>query len=99
MGDRTTTYLSCPKCGAETEQYDAPSSLMWVWNCEKCGWKDDRDYYEISETNLVLCSEEEARKNGGLKTCQTCGKEVMGSYIQGEKCIECPKVELNLKEE
>jgi len=59
MGDRITTYLPCPKCGEETEQYDASSSLMWIWNCEHCGWKDDRDYYEVSEHEIHLCTEEE----------------------------------------
>lgn len=61
MGDRITTYLPCPKCGKKTEQYDASSSLLWVWNCEHCGWHDPRSYYEVDETHIVFCTEEEAR--------------------------------------
>jgi len=62
MGDRTTTYLPCPKCGKESEQYDAPSCLMWVWICDYCKWKDDRNYYETSENTIELITEKEAKK-------------------------------------
>ncbi len=94
MGDRITTYLPCPQCGKETEQYDASSSLLWVWQCDACGWHDPRSYYEISDHEIVLCTKEEARKNGGLATCKNCGKEVMGSYLIPTGCVECrPKKE------
>ena len=66
MGDRTTTYLPCPKCGGETEQYDAPSSLMWVWDCDECGWRDDRTYYNTEPHTLELLSKKEVQKRGLL---------------------------------
>jgi len=64
MGDRTTTYLPCPNCGKESEQYDAPSCYMWSWNCEHCGWKDLRNYYETEPNTIELMTEEEAKKRG-----------------------------------
>ena len=91
MGDRITTFLPCPKCGKESEQYDASSSLLWVWTCEHCGWKDDKEYFEKSISEIVLCAPEEARKNGGLVICKKCGREVMGSYITKDGCEECKK--------
>lgn len=54
MGDRTITIKKCPKCGNEYEEYDAPSSLMFVGICENCGWKDQRKYYKISENEIEL---------------------------------------------
>ena len=62
MGDRTTTYLPCQKCGKESEQYDAPSCLMWSWTCEHCGWRDDRNYYETSANTIELIGKKEAKK-------------------------------------
>ena len=94
MGDRITTYRPCPKCGKETEEYVATSCLQYVWNCDHCGWKSDLDYYQVSDYQIVLCTKEQARKNGGLVVCKNCKKEVMGSYILERGCIECrPKKE------
>ena len=64
MGDRTTTYFPCPKCGKEVEQYDAPSSLIWSCYCESCDWKDDRDYYEMDDNTIELLTPEEAKAKG-----------------------------------
>ena len=91
MGDRTTTFSPCPKCGDvdSYSEYDAPSSLIFHAQCEKCGWKDLRRYYEQDESTIVLCTEEEARKNGGLVVCKNCTKEVMGSWITIGGCLEC----------
>lgn len=63
MGDRITTFLPCPKCGKETEQYDASSSLLWVWNCENCGWKDERDYYELPNNTIALMTKKQYEKH------------------------------------
>jgi len=54
MGDRTIQYKKCPVCGKEYEEYDAPSSLIFVGICENFGWKDKRQYYEISENEIEL---------------------------------------------
>lgn len=92
MGDRTTTFYKC-NCGGEIEEYDAPSSLMFTASCNKCDFRDPREYYEISSTEITLSTPEEARNNGGLVTCQKCKKEVMGSYILEDGCIDCPAIE------
>jgi endogenous inhibitor of DNA gyrase (YacG/DUF329 family) len=84
MGDRTTWWGPCPKCGKEIEWYDASSSLLYGANCE-CGWADPLHYYEISDDEIVLCTIEEARQNGGWIKCEKCGKEIMGSY-KGSDC-------------
>jgi rubredoxin len=59
MGDRITTYLPCPECGEETEQYDAASSLIWNWNCGECGWVDDREYWEVGDNEIFFGTEEQ----------------------------------------
>ena len=48
MGTRYITYYDCPECRAKdsVEEYDAASCVMFVAICEKCGWKDPRDYYQ-----------------------------------------------------
>ena len=90
MGDRITSYYKCPKCKTgEVEEYDAASSLMFVATCDNCDYRDDREYFEISDNEIVLCTAEEARKNGGLVICKRCKKEVMGSYIEENGCWEC----------
>ena len=88
MGDRITRFY-LHECGGEIEEYDAPSSLIFHAQCEKCGWRDLRRYYEQDESNIVLCTEKEARKNGGLVVCKNCAKEVMGSWIIADGCLEC----------
>lgn len=91
MGDRYTWWQKCPneECKGEVKYYDAPSSLMYVGTCDTCNWREPRDYYEINSHEIVLCTPEEARKNGGLVICKNCNKEVMGSYIEKGGCIEC----------
>ena len=90
MGDRITRYYPCPKgCGGEVEEYDASSSLMFVAICDKCWWKDPRNYYEISDSEIMLGTPEQAREQGGLVICKKCGKEVMGSYIEENGCLVC----------
>ena len=53
MGDRTITIRKCPKCGKDYEEYDAPSCMMFVGVCD-CGWRDKREYHEISENEIEL---------------------------------------------
>ena len=94
MGDRTTRFYEHIGCGGEIEEYDAPSCLMFVASCDKCNWKDPRDYYEISTTEIMLGTKEEAREQGGLVICKNCHKEKMGSYLIPTGCIDCrPKKE------
>ncbi len=61
MGTRTWWSENCEHCrGKNTiEAYDAPSCLQWFKKCDKCGWSDDRDYYEISENEIALLTEQE----------------------------------------
>ena len=47
MGDRYFSYYPCPKCGAEIEEYDAPSCTMFVAVCDECDWRDPKDYFEV----------------------------------------------------
>jgi len=54
MGTRTITYYPCPECGEEYEEYDAPSSMMFVGICEKCGWQDPRRYYQVGKNSIEL---------------------------------------------
>lgn len=61
MGDRTTTYYA-HGCGGEVEEYDAPSSLIFNASCDKCGWYDDRDYYETDNNTIELLTVEAAKK-------------------------------------
>ena len=93
MGDRTTTILPCPKCGKESEQYDAPSSLIWNWDCEHCGWKDDKHYYEGKNNTIWLLTKKEARKKKLISDCPKC-KKIM-TWWEKEKievCIDCEEV-------
>jgi transcription initiation factor TFIIIB Brf1 subunit/transcription initiation factor TFIIB len=66
MGDRYTWYENCPKCkGKETvEVYDAPSCYMFARVCEKCGWTDEKNYYETEPDVIELMTKEEAKKRG-----------------------------------
>lgn len=90
MGDRTTTYYSCPKCGKERESYDAPSSLMYFDKCEHCNDVDPRDYYEDTGNRIILCTEEEARKQGLLVECPTCLKECgKVDVVEFKMCHTC----------
>lgn len=59
MGDTTTTFHPCPQCHKEMETYDAPSSLMYVSKCDHCGFKDQRDYFETSENEIQLITQEQ----------------------------------------
>ena len=90
MGDRITKILPCPKCGKESEQYNASSSLIWTWDCEHCGWQDERRYYEASNNVIMLITPEEARKRGLIFDCPQCKKRM--TYWEKEryqKCIDC----------
>jgi hypothetical protein len=92
MGDRITTYYPCqqPNCNGEVEEYDASSSLIFVAACDTCHWKDPRSYYELSGSEIVLCTEEKARELGALVVCPACSKEVMKSWIEKDRrCMEC----------
>ena len=92
MGDRITTYLPCPKCGKESEQYDAPTCLLWSWTCEHCGWSDKRDYYEIGRNfnNIELLTKEQAIKRKILIKCPDCGKYTLAWWIKEEgRCDDC----------
>ena len=62
MGDRYLSYYPCPQCGKEVEECDASSSLMFIAICDACGWKDPRDYYEIGENEIALCTKEELQE-------------------------------------
>jgi len=62
MGDRYISYYDCPKCGEEVELYDAPSSVMYVAICDKCGWREPLNYYEVADNEIVLCTKEEYNK-------------------------------------
>lgn len=94
MGDRTITYRKCPKCGKEVEEYDAPSSLMFVAVCENCGWYDERGYWEkiingnVEET--ILCTPNQAIEKGLARKCPIC-KELMPTYQIDEygMCMWC----------
>ena len=90
MGDHITSFYPCPKgCGGEVEEYDASSSLMFSASCNKCNWKDPREYFERSATEIVLCTEEEARENGSLVNCKKCKREIMKSCVKGNGCYDC----------
>lgn len=66
MGDRTTWYEDCPVCYSKdsVECYDAPSCLQWSCFCDKCGWTDNRDYYETSPNYIEKLHIDEAKKRG-----------------------------------
>lgn len=92
MGDRTWCYLPCPQCGAETEQFDAPSSLIWAWNCDACGWSDKRSYFEVDDhpMTIELMTDEEARERGILMDCPECkGLMVIFEKKYWGKCWQC----------
>ena len=59
MGDRTTIFHPCPQCHKEMETYDAPSCLIYSSTCKHCGFKDLREYFEISEYEIVLMTPEQ----------------------------------------
>jgi len=90
MGDHITSFVACPKCGKETEQHDASSSLLWSWNCESCGWNDPKDYYEGRDNVLELITKEEAIAKGLIFDCPDC-KERMTWWEKEDfgKCICC----------
>ena len=71
MGDRITTHHPCPQCHKEMETYDAMSSLMYVSKCDHCGYKDQRDYFEVSENEIHLITPEQLEdlktKNPGIR--------------------------------
>ena len=54
MGDRYISYKKCPKCGEQYEVYDAPSSMMYVAKCDKCGFKEDFSYCELNGILYLL---------------------------------------------
>ena len=59
MGDRITTYHPCPQCHRQMETYDALSSLMYVSQCEHCGYKDRREYFEVGRNEIRLITPEQ----------------------------------------
>lgn len=90
MGDRTTRYLPCPQCGGNSEQYDAPSSIMWVWSCHDCSWKDDHEYYETDENTTELLTEQEARDRGVVVPCPVCGNDALSLDVKSTgRCFDC----------
>ena len=64
MGDRTTWFEDCPKCGGKetVEVYDAPSCLQWTMQCDNCSWTDGYDYYETEPNTIEKLTEEQAIK-------------------------------------
>lgn len=56
MGSRYIIPSQCPDCGAEIEIYDAPSSGIYSHECESCGWKEEREYYNVNEFEACLLS-------------------------------------------
>lgn len=54
MGDRYISYKKCPKCGEEYEVYDAPSSMMYCAKCDKCGFDENKSYYEIDHVLYLI---------------------------------------------
>jgi hypothetical protein len=62
MGDRTISMINCPKCNRAVELYDAPSCLQYIANCEKCGWREPHDYYDVGDNEIALCTKEEYAK-------------------------------------
>lgn len=54
MGNRYITFYPCPECGKEVEEYDAPSSNMFVVICS-CGWHDTRQYFEVIHYHTEDC--------------------------------------------
>lgn len=86
MGDRITTYY-LHDCGGTVEEYDASSSLIFSASCDKCGWKDDRDYYETGENTIELLTPEQAREKG---FCTECGHntEALTKSVDYKKYFE-----------
>lgn len=85
MGSRYYSYQPCPKCGTEYELYDAPSSLMYIGICEKCGWSEPRDYYETSEHEISLFTPEEYKawsKKNGRKAFNMMSHKEFDRYVK-----------------
>lgn len=98
MGDRTTTYSPCPKCGKEMETYDAPSCLMWSEHCDHCGYDDGLNYYEAPNNMLYLITEEQAIKDGLIMDCPLCGDTM--TWWEKERysmCIMCKQDKKQIK--
>ena len=91
MGDRTQWIDTCPECGEKSlECFDAPTSVLWVRTCDKCGYIDKRNYYEDGNNGIYLCTEEDAIKKGLLIKCPLCGKYCNCWQIEKYKvCFEC----------
>ena len=62
MGDRITTYHPCPQCYKQMETYNAMSSLMYVSKCDHCGYKNKREYFEVSENEVRLITPEQLKE-------------------------------------
>jgi hypothetical protein len=64
MGNKRIWFENCPHCTQEMECYDSPLSLIWSRQCEECGYRDDRDYYETLDGRIVLLDTLEAISRG-----------------------------------
>lgn len=75
MGSRFFFYYPCPKCEDEDFYiYDAPSSMMHVGVCSKCGYRDPHEYIEEGEVLKLALTKE----------CPKCGRtmwEINGKFI------------------
>ncbi len=87
MGDRTWWYENCIHCGGTNtiEVYDAPSCLQWLKKCDKCGWSDGKDYYDISENEIALLTKKELdeleEKDGKVKKFREKFKKLEKSFL------------------
>lgn len=56
MGSRYLQYYPCPisSCNGIVEEYSAPTCLIFVAICGKCGWRDPREYIENSDGSIEL---------------------------------------------
>jgi Zn ribbon nucleic-acid-binding protein len=56
MGDRTTTFNDCPKCGEKGtfECYEALSSLMKMDECTSCGYMVNYDFEETDHEVKII---------------------------------------------
>lgn len=88
MGDRYYSFEKCPKCGEMYELYDAPSSLMYIGNCEGCGWSEPKTYYELSLHEIALFSPEELsawEKETGKKALNTMSDKEFTAWYKKNK--------------
>ena len=62
MGDYTITHTTCPVCGADIEEVDQPSSMLWSCHCDKCGYDDGLDYYETGRNEISLMTKKQYKE-------------------------------------